>query len=101
LAGLTFSNLQETQNLLQLRGIEVSASELKTILDSKSAVLNNKSLGGTSPGEVKRMAAKFEQNLAQVESNIDRKRKKIATAQKLTDDVIEAVLSGVDVRETV
>jgi argininosuccinate lyase len=100
-SGLTFSNLQETQKLLQLRDIEISASELKTILDSKSAILNNKSLGGTSPGEVNRMAAKFEQNLAQVESNIDRKRKKIATAQKLTDDVIEAVLSGVDVRETV
>jgi hypothetical protein len=97
-AGLTFSNLQETQNLLKLRDIEISISELKSILDPKFAVLNNKSLGGSSPEEVKRMSADFEKHLAYIEVQISQKREQINAAQKLTNSVIEAALSGMDIR---
>ncbi|MBM3236423.1 argininosuccinate lyase [Candidatus Poribacteria bacterium] len=96
-SGLTFSNLQETQKLLKERNIEISIPELRAILDPKLAVLNNKSLGGASPGEVKRMAAEFDAHLAQFESKIAQKREQINLAQKLTNDVIEAALSGVDI----
>jgi argininosuccinate lyase len=94
-SGLTFNNLQETQTLLKLKNIEISIPELKSILDPKFSVLNNKSLGGTSPGEIKRMAAEFDAHLTQIESKIAQKREQINAAQKLTNDVIEAALSGV------
>jgi argininosuccinate lyase len=96
-SGLTFNNLQETQKLLKERNIEISIPELRAILDPKLAVLNNKSLGGASPGEVKRMAAEFDAHLTQIESKIAQKREQINVAQKLTNDVIEAALSGVDI----
>ena len=99
--GLTFSNIQETQNLLKLRGIEISIPELETVLDSKHAVLNNKSLGGTSPKEIKRMATEFDAHLTKVESKIVQKREQINDAQKLTNDFIETALSGVDIGEKV
>ena len=100
-SGLTFSNLQETQKLLKVRNIEISIPELRAILDPKIAVSNNKSLGGTSPGEVKRMAAEFDSHLAKIESKIAQKREQINTAQTLTNDIIEEALSGVDIRETI
>ncbi|MFQ6041386.1 MAG: argininosuccinate lyase [Candidatus Poribacteria bacterium] len=96
-SGLTFSNLQETQNLLKLKDIEISIPELKSILDPKSAVLNNKSLGGTSPEEVKRMSADFDKQLTHFELKISQRREQINVARKLTDDIIEAALSGVDI----
>ena len=100
-SGLTFSNLQETQKLLEFKDIDVSITELKDILAPECAVLNNKSLGGTSPGEVKRMAVEFDAHLAQIEAQIARKREQINTAQKLTKDIIAAALSGVDVRQKI
>jgi argininosuccinate lyase len=100
-SGLTFSNLQETQKLLQLKEIELSIPELKTILEPKLAVLNNNSLGGTSPSEVKRMATEFDSHLAQIESKIAQKRAQINSAQALTNDVIEATLSGLDIRRKI
>ena len=58
--GKTFGDWEETQELLQSEGIDLSIPQLQRILDPKLSLHNNRSLGGTSPVEVKRMAGEFE-----------------------------------------
>ena len=45
----TFSDWELTQELLKQKEIDIPISQLKQILDPKSAIQNNQSLGGTSP----------------------------------------------------
>jgi hypothetical protein len=97
-SGLNFSNLPETQNLLKLRDIEISIPDLRSILEPKFAIINNRSLGGVSPGEVKRMSVDFDKHLSRFEATISQKRDQIKAAQKLTNDVIDAALLGEDIR---
>ena len=52
------------------KNIDIPISQLKQILDAELAIRNNQSLGGTSPAEVHRMIANFEEQLNAVALNI-------------------------------
>ena len=86
-----FSNLEATRKLLKDKGVDVTIDELRTILAPLLAIKNNKSSGGTSPSEVKRMVCEFDAQLEQMKSGIAEKRDRIKSAQKLTDDIIQSV----------
>lgn len=94
--GLTFAELEETQKLLVERDVEIDISTLKEILDPKLAITKNKSLGGTSPAEVKRMSAEYESKLEKIETKLEAKRKRIEEAKNLTEEIVKKVLSGGD-----
>lgn len=92
--GLTFNDLEETQELLTERDVELDLQTLEEILDPKFAVKKNQSYGGTSPAEVKRMSAKFASKLEKIEKDSESKHKQIEDAKKLTGKIVENVLSG-------
>ena len=92
--GMTFADLEETRKLLQLRGIRLSASQLQQLLNSKHALRLNRSLGGTSPAEVTRMASEFEVVLEGIDAKILLRREQIDVAYKQTHRIIEEVIAG-------
>ena len=97
--GRTFEDLEETQKLLQLRGVNLPASQLKEVLDSKNALRHNRSLGGTSPAEVIRMASEFEAELRDVDAEIMLRQEQINVAYNQTHQIIEEVIAGKAITE--
>ena len=97
--GRTFEDLEETQKLLQLRGINLPASQLKEVLDSKNALRHNRSLGGTSPAEVIRMASEFEAELRDIDAEIMLRQEQINVAYNQTHQIIEEVIAGKAISE--
>ena len=97
--GKTFQDWEETQRLLQHRRVDLSISQLQSILDPKLALHNNRSLGGTSPAEVKRMADEFEEKLNEIEAKTRARQDQIQYAYQLTLQVIEQVLAGKTIAE--
>jgi len=91
--GLTFNQLDEIQKLLSERDVQINIQTLKEMLDAKSAVTRNKSLGGTSPSEVKRMSGEFLSKLELIENELESKYKKIEDAKRLTESIVKKVLS--------
>ncbi|MDE0299952.1 MAG: argininosuccinate lyase [Candidatus Poribacteria bacterium] len=92
--GATFEDLDETRNLLQLRGICLSTSELRAVLDSKHALRGSLSLGGTSPAEVQRMTSEFGAELADIDAQILLRKEEIDVAYNQTHQIIEEVAAG-------
>ncbi|MYF99666.1 argininosuccinate lyase, partial [Candidatus Poribacteria bacterium] len=66
----TFTDLEVTHSLLKQKDIDIPISELKQILDTKLALENNQSLGGTSPAEVSRMIDSLEEQLNEIAKHI-------------------------------
>lgn len=89
-----FSDVNETKELLKKRNVDLTLDEISSILDPKQAVLNNKSLGGTSPEEVRRMLSGFSLKISEHESGLAAKRDKIELAKKRTDEVVQLILKG-------
>ena len=68
--------------------------QLQQILDPVNTLQNNRSVGGTSPKEVKRMSQNFSTQLDQIETQISSRLNHIDRARKKTRQIIELVLSG-------
>ena len=92
--GCTFEDLEETQKLLQLRGVNLPTIRLQEVLDSKHALRHNQSLGGTSSVEVQRMASEFETELRDIDAEIMLRQEQINVAYKQTHQIIEEVIAG-------
>ena len=95
----TFQDRQETQRLLQLRGVELPMSTLQSILEPKLAIHNTQSLGGTSPSEVKRMTDEFEGKLDEINAKIERREDGIQRAHQRTLQIVAEVLAGQKIAE--
>lgn len=94
--GLTFSDLEQTQRLLEERGVVVSIEELRGVLDPRRAVESNRSLGGTSPREVMRMTDSLLAKLRDHEFSIKMRQDGIDQAYRRTKRIVEGVLEGED-----
>ena len=90
--GKTFSDWELTQGLLAQKGIDIPVSQLKQILDAELAILNNQSLGGTSPAEVNRMIDGFETQLSEIASHIYTCQMQIEGAHQETQRIVDEVL---------
>lgn len=88
----TFLDWELTQNLLKQKGIDLSISQLKQILDAELAIQNNQSLGGTSPAEVSRMIDGFEKQLNEIAEHIYTCQTQIEDAHKETQRIVDEVL---------
>ena len=97
--GKTFRDWDDTQKQLTARGINLSIPQLQRILDPRLALRYNRSLGGTSPAEVRRMAAEFEAALNGIDNQISARRDGIDTAHQQTLRIIERVLAGKAITE--
>jgi len=92
--GKTFQDWADTQKLLQSRDIDLPIPQLQRILDPRQALHNNRSLGGTSPSEVKRMAGEFDARLNEIDEQIRSRQEQIDAAHQQTLKIIEQVLAG-------
>ncbi len=92
--GATFEDLEETRKLLQLRGVNLSTSQLQGVLDPALAVRRNQSLGGTSPAEVGRMTSEFEAELREIDAEILLRQEQINVAYEQTHQIIEEAVAG-------
>jgi argininosuccinate lyase len=97
--GKTFRDWDDTQKLLQSRGIDLSIPQLQRILDPSLALHQNRSLGGTSPSEVKRMMGEFEARLNEIDEQIRLQQMQIDAAHQKTLQIIEQVLEGKAIAE--
>ncbi len=88
----TFTDWELTQTLLKQQGIDIPISQLQQILDPKSAIQNNQSLGGTSPAEVHRMTDNFEKQLNEIAQHIYHCQTQIEKAHRETQQVVDKVL---------
>tara|TARA_B100000949_G_C14285791_1_gene454114 strand:+ start:1908 stop:3422 length:1515 start_codon:yes stop_codon:yes gene_type:complete len=93
-SGNTFADWDQTQHLLNKRGIDLEIDQLQQILDPVNTLQNNRSVGGTSPKEVKRMSQNFSTQLDQIEVQISSRLNHIDRARKKTRQIIDLVLSG-------
>ncbi len=92
--GKTFQDWEETQKLLQSEGIDLSVTQLQRILAPKLSLRNNRSLGGTSPAEVRRMVEVFEGQLNEIDYQIRSRQEQIDAAYQKTLRIIEQVMEG-------
>ena len=92
-SGNTFANWDKTQQLLKTKGIDLKTDQLQQILDPINTLQNNRSVGGTSPKEVKRMSQNFATQLDQIEIQISSRLDHIDRARKKTRQIIDLVLS--------
>ena len=90
----SFADWDQTQRLLSKRGIDLGTDQLQQILDPINTLQNNRSVGGTSPKEVKRMSQNFSTQLDQIEVQISSRLNHIDRARKKTRQIIDLVLSG-------
>jgi argininosuccinate lyase len=97
--GKTFRDWTETQQLLRSEGIDLSVPQLQHILDPKLSLFNNRSLGGTSPADVRRMMGEFEDKLNEIDSQIRSRQELINAAYQKTLRTIEQVLAGKTIAE--
>ena len=88
----TFSDWGLTQELLKQKKIEIPISQLQRVLDPKSAIQNNQSLGGTSPAEVHRMIDKFEEQLNEIAQQVYHCQTQIGSAHRETLRIVDEVL---------
>ena len=93
----TFSDWELTQELVRQKNLDISVSQLKQILDPEMAIQNNRSLGGTSPTEVRRMIDNFEEQLNEIALNIYNCQTKIEEAHRETLRIVDEVLGKPDV----
>lgn len=96
-----FQDWEETQRLLQQRGVTLSIPKLQAILDPKRALRNYQSLGSTSPDEVKRMTGEFEEKLDEIDAQIETRHDAIQAALERTRQIIERVLAGKPIGEVI
>lgn len=90
----TFGDLTRTREVLAERGIEIAEDTLREILDPEVAVGQNKSLGGTSPAEVRRMIEALGGESLGLESEVEVRQARIDEARAKTAELVEGVLSG-------
>jgi len=93
-ADKTLTDIDVVRKNLKKQNIEISVKELKEILDPKKVVESYKSLGGTSPREVIRMAGNFRKKINESEKIIQKRKQNIENAKKLTSSVVKSAMKG-------
>ncbi len=93
-SGRTFADRDQTQLLLSERGIDLKTGQLQRVLDPVDALQNNRSVGGTSPTEVKRMSQNFSTQLDGIGVQISSRLSRIDRARKKTRQIVDLVLGG-------
>ncbi len=87
-----FGNIELSAKLLKENNVNIPPEKLKTLLDAKSAVGLNRSLGGTSPTEVRRMIESQINEIKAIENQLKAQKEQVESARELTDQAIKEIL---------
>ncbi len=99
--GKTFEDKARTKQLFAEKDIAISDKDLDDYTNPKRIVERTTSLGGVAPKEVDRMIGDMNQKLKQYRNRIEKKESELANAKKETAQIIESILSGKTVKESV
>ena len=94
---MTFMDFDEVDKILRCSGIQISFDTMRSIFDPKKNIYTYRSLGSTSPKQVKKMISQFENSLIQCEKDLLKNKKAIEKAKKLTESIVEKVIKGEDI----
>jgi argininosuccinate lyase len=86
-----FRDIKDTGDMLKKHGIDIPMKELTDILDPVKALGRNRSPGGTSPGEVRRMIEKMGAGIDIRAEHIKKRKTAIESARKLTEKKIKGI----------
>ncbi|MBN2252028.1 MAG: argininosuccinate lyase [Candidatus Altiarchaeota archaeon] len=87
--GRDLTNSGEVEAFLKKKGLQVSEAELSELLDPLKVVSRQKSLGGTAPSEVKRMAAEFREKISLREKDLKARAERMDSAKKSTEKLVK------------
>ncbi|MBN2013740.1 MAG: argininosuccinate lyase [Candidatus Altiarchaeota archaeon] len=90
--GRDFRDFEHTMGVLEKHRIKVDGRVLKDILDPGRAVERSRSLGCTSPNEVKRLIKAFRRGMTESESDLRKRKNKLKKAREHTDKLIRELL---------
>ncbi|MCG2782544.1 MAG: argininosuccinate lyase [Candidatus Altiarchaeales archaeon] len=90
--GKNFKDISDVRKLLKKEGIELSEKDLRNLLDPSKAVSASRSIGGTSPAEVGRVAKSLKKELLVKEKSLKGKRKGIEDAGKETEKLVREIV---------
>ncbi|MFH0861275.1 MAG: argininosuccinate lyase [Candidatus Altiarchaeota archaeon] len=94
----SFEDTDTVSRLLKEHGISIDAKVLNKVLSPEYAVNSHRSLGGTSPPQVRRTASSLLKKLAGHRSFAVRQTSNIVDARKKTEEIIRKVSMGADIR---
>ncbi|MEA3255503.1 MAG: argininosuccinate lyase [Candidatus Altiarchaeota archaeon] len=86
--GRDFRDVEVVSGILKKSGVEVSIQKL-SILDPEKVVDGYRSLGGTSPEEVRRMVKGFRNRVKEGNRDLGDRRNRIKAAKDLTEELIK------------
>lgn len=92
--GKTFRDVETCIHFLETHGYALTVEVLEEILDPRKSVWRNRSLGGTSPSEVRRMSCALRESVAAHLKNIQRRQNIIEMARKETARIVASLLRG-------
>jgi len=92
--GKSFRDIEACAHFLETRGLSLSVETLKELLEPLNAVRRNRSLGGTSPDEVRRLVCALRETVALHRESIRRRRDAIAAARSNTARWVAELLDG-------
>ena len=92
--GRTFMDFDEVNKILSKHGISITFDEMRSIFDPKKNIYTYRSLGSTSPREVRQMIKEFSAGVRESEKRIKAQEKRIRVAEELTQRIVKEVLSG-------
>jgi len=87
-----FKDISDVRKLLKKEGIELSEKDLGTLLNPSKAVSASRSIGGTSPAEVERVAKSLKKELLVKEKSLKEKRRNIDSARKETEKLVGSII---------
>lgn len=89
--GKNFNDISNVRKLLKKEEIDLSERELKDLLNPSKAVSASRSIGGTSPAEVGRIAKSMKEELIVKEKSLKEKRERIGDARKTTEKLVRSI----------
>lgn len=92
--GKTFRDVETCKHFLETHGCALTVEVVGEILDPRNAVQRNRSLGGTSPSEVRRMSCALRKSVAAHLAGVQRRQNAITTARNETARLVAALLRG-------
>jgi argininosuccinate lyase len=97
--GKRFMDFDEVEKILAKHGVQISYNEMRSIFNPKKNIYTYKSLGSTSPKEVSAMIKEFKKEITLNERTTSKQEKRIKDAERLTQRIVKAVLSGRDIKK--
>ncbi len=95
----TFMDFDEVDKQLRKANVSIDFDMMRQIFDPSKNIHTYKSLGSTSPKEVKKMISEFDVSVIESEKAIERQQKAITNGKELTESIVKRVIDGENIHD--